>query len=441
MQNKSYLQYVLLAVAGVAMLIALVMFSVFKVANVGQENIGTVTIWGTSSSDLIDETFTKIREAGIREVENFRYTQKSVETFEDELLRAIAEGDGPDLVILNEKQILPNRNRLIIIPFESYAQRTFQDTFLDEAGLLVTSKGFLGFPLTVDPLVLYYNKNFLINNALVRPPETWSEILALASVMTVKDSSFNISKSTIALGSFDNISHAKDIVWALMLQAGNPVISRSVNTTSLEDEYKTVLNETFGSTLPPSHAAVNFFTQFSNPTKTIYSWNRSLPNSQAMFVSGDLAFYIGYASELPTIQRLNPNLSFDITSLPQSQNATRKTTYGQMNILAIPRTSKNVPGATFAIKQLTSPDIQKIVSASFLKSPVRRDLLGLEDVSNPYQATIYRSAIMAQGILEPDNRNTSAIIKELIDTVVSGQFEISQAITRANERMNTLIRN
>lgn len=441
MKNSNFLQYILLAIAGVAMLIALVMFSVFRAGTGGNSNVGTVTIWGTLSRDLVEETFKKIRETGFTEVDDFIYTPKSPETFEDELLRAIAEGGGPDLVILNEKQILPNKNRLTPIPFDTFPQRTFQDTFLDEANLLVTSKGFLGFPLTIDPLVLYYNKTFLINNGLVRPPETWSEILALAPVMTVKDTSFNISKSTIALGSFDNIAHSKDIMWALMLQAGNPVISRSVNSQNTGDDYKSVLKEDFGSTLPPSHAAVNFFTQFSNPTKTVYSWNRSLPNSQSMFVSGDLAFYIGYASELPTIQKLNPNLAFDITVLPQSQNATRKTTYGQMNILAIPRTSKNIPGAMFIINQFTSPDIQKIISTTFVKSPVRRDLLGLTDVSNPFQSIVYRSAIMSQGILEPDNRNTSAIIKELIDTVVSGQFEISQAITRMDSQMNELIQN
>jgi ABC-type glycerol-3-phosphate transport system substrate-binding protein len=442
MKNTSILQYVIMGVAGVGMVAAVIVFSIYRVGNGGRANIGTVEIWGTASQDLMQEIFTKITEVdNSLELKNFSYQQISVDSFDDTLLRAIAEGGGPDLVILTEKQILQNKNRLLSIPFTTYPQRMYQDTFLDQANLLVTSKGFLGFPLTIDPLVLYYNKNFLINNGLVRPPETWSEVLSLAPVMTQKDALFNISKSTIALGAFDNISHAKDIVWALMLQAGNPVISQSLDEQSQNTVYKSVLKESFGTTVPPSHAAINFFTQFSNPTKTIYSWNRSLPNSQTMFVAGDLAFYIGYASELPTIQRLNPNLSFDITLLPQSQNAVRKTTYGQMNALAIPRTAKNVNGAVSLINKFTSPDIQNIFSTILVKSPVRRDMLNLANISNPYQSTIYRSAIMSQGILEPDSKRVSVIIKELIENIVSGQLEVSQAINRTHEQITSLIIN
>jgi ABC-type glycerol-3-phosphate transport system substrate-binding protein len=286
---------------------------------------------------------------------------------------------------------------------------------------------------------MYYNRDILTSNGFARVPETWAEVLSLAPVVTIKDSSFNISKSTIALGAFENINHAKDIFWMLTLQAGNPVIRRGIDSQTGAEEYQNTFMNSFNFTLAPAYASTNFFTQFSNPTKTVYSWNKSLQDAQTMFIAGDLAFYIGYASEIGTIRRLNPNLSFDIALMPQSQSATRKSTYGAMSVLSIPRTSKNVSGATYVISQFTSPQIQSIITKELAHASVRRDLLSQDDVSSPYQSIINRSAIMSQGVLEPDSRRMDDIIKDLIGTVVSGQYEISQAVNRAHEQISLLL--
>lgn len=438
MKNSNALQIILIGVSAVAILVAVVMFSVFKVGGPDKIKIGDVLIWGAIPQENFDSIFQKMSEQGIK-VNDYTYVEKNKDTFDDELLRAIAEDNGPDLVILNEKQIIQNQNRMITIPFDSYPLRTYQDTFIEEANLLVAQDGLLGVPLTVDPLVMFYNRNILTSNGFARVPETWSEVLSLAPVITIKDSSFNISRSTIALGAFDNIKHAKDIYWMLTLQAGNPVIKRGINVQTGVEEYQTTFMNPFNFTLAPAYAATNFFTQFSNPTKTVYSWNKSLKDSQTMFIGEDLAFYIGYASEIDAIQKLNPNLSFDIALMPQSQSATRKSTYGAMSVMSIPRTSKNVSGAMYVIKQLTSPEIQPIITKELDNASVRRDILSQDDVSNPYQSIINRSAIMSQGVLEPDNRRMDDIIKEVIETVVSGQYEISQAVNRAHERIMLLL--
>lgn len=194
-------------------------------------------------------------------------------------------------------------------------------------------------------------------------------------------------------------------------------------------------------TLNPAYAATNFFTQFSNPTKTVYSWNRSLPNSQNAFVAGDLAFYIGKASELDTIKRLNPNLNFDVALVPQSQSSTRKVTYGAMSTLLIPRDARNLRGATATVGLLTSKSAQTIFAREFGVASVRKDSLSVSDAANPYEAVFNKSAVMAQGILEPDASKTSAIIKELIDSIVSGQYEVSSAVEKADEKISLLLNN
>ena len=49
-----------------------------------------------------------------------------------------------------------------------------------------------------------------------------------------------------------------------------------------------------------------------------------------MFTSGKLAFYLGRASELFKIQSVNPNLSFDVSSMLQTRGTNTKRTYGEI---------------------------------------------------------------------------------------------------------------
>ena len=439
MKNVSIIQVVLIGVSIIAIAAAVIMFATFRGGTGGSKG-GPVILWGTIPQDTFEMAIQNLQSNDVK-IDGLQYIEKSPETLDSELLTAIAEGRGPDLVLLNEKQILTNRRRMQTIPFDSFPIRDYQDLFFEEASLLLSKDGILGFPFLVDPLVLYYNRNTLSDAGFSKPPETWTDILALAPTLTQKDSSFNISKSTIALGAFDNINNVKDIYWTLVLQAGNPVIKREVNPEDQTEVYKTIFTENLNYTLSPAYAATNFFTQFSNPTKTVYSWNRSLQSSQNMFIAGDLAFYIGRASELPTLRRLNPNLNFDITLVPQSQNSTRKVTYGSMYVLTVPRTAKNLSGAMRTIGALTSKPVQMEFSKILGIPSVRRDILATSDATDPYQSVFNRSAVISQGILEPNPSQTTNILTELIEMVVSGQLEISEALTRANEKLILLLSN
>lgn len=439
MKNINIVQAVIFGISAIAIVAAVVMFAAYRGGTAGQKS-SPVVLWGTAPMAEFDNVLQQLKIEDDA-YENITYVAKDPATYEADLLKALAEGTGPDLVLLSDSQVISNQRRMQTIPFESFPLRTYQDIFLNEGDLLVTRDGIIGFPFLVDPLVMYYNKNILSNNGYARPPETWTEMLAITPTVTQKDSSFNISKSAIALGAFDNVSGAKQVFWTLVLQAGNPVMERYVDTQSQKELYRPILNENLNFTLNPAYAATNFYTQFANPTKTVYTWNRSLQQSRDMFVAGDLAFYLGFASEMPLLRRVNPNLNFDVALVPQSQSSERKATYGKMQIFMIPKATRNVTGAINAVAQLTSRNAQAAFSTALGVAPVRDDLLGTSDAKNSYQSIFNRSAIMSQGILEPNDAQTSAIIKELVDTVVSGQYEISDAIGRAQEKLITITDN
>jgi hypothetical protein len=107
----------------------------------------------------------------------------------------------------------------------------------------------------------------------------------------------------------------KEILATLFFQSGNNITERSPVTGEVSAVIDKDLEKEFeDASGTPTESVLDFYTSFANPSKSLYSWNRSLPNSENAFLNGDLAFYFGYASEIKRIQDKNPNLNFDVDS-------------------------------------------------------------------------------------------------------------------------------
>ena len=77
--------------------------------------LGKVVIWGTlpklSMADLVGE-FNQLNKT----IVTISYVEKSKGTFDQELIEALAEGKGPDVIFLPQDLILRHRNKLFPIP-------------------------------------------------------------------------------------------------------------------------------------------------------------------------------------------------------------------------------------------------------------------------------------------------------------------------------------
>lgn len=390
-----------------------------------------VTIWGTQDyammATLIDQynlsTNTQI---------NASYVEKRRDTFEQELVEALANQRGPDIVLLPHDLIIRHKEKFYEIPYPTYPERIFKDTFIEEGELFLTSQGVLGVPFTVDPLVLYWNRTMFSNEGIANPPKYWEEISPLVQRFTRKDTSFNINRATIALGEYDNISHAKEILSALILQAGGSITKMNGGIL------RSTLSESAGYAVIPAQSALSFYTQFSNPTGSFYTWNRALPNSKDMFLTGDLAMYVGFASEYDELRRRNPNLNFDITHLPQARQGNRNTTYANMNAFVILRASRYPSDAFRAISLLTSSHAIGLMSEKSILPPVRRDLLQSQP-GDAARTVTYTSAIWAQGWLDPAPQRSSEVFRDVVFGVTSGRYGLYEAINRGNQALMQLI--
>jgi ABC-type glycerol-3-phosphate transport system substrate-binding protein len=429
MKKISIFQIIILSLAVVGIGVGVYMFSTAKTRT--QQQSAVVTMWGVMDADTINELTRRINSRASGSI-NIIYKQFNIDVLETELLEALASGVGPDLVLLPVSSLSKHDNKLLTIPYESFPKRNYKDTFIESTEILLKEDGLAAIPFSIDPLVLYWNRTLFTKASISTAPSYWDQVLATVPSLTEKDSEFNVSKSAIALGEFRNITNAKEILSTLMLQAGTPIMVRT------ETGLQSVLNQRYGYKIRPAEAAISFYTQFANPIQNSYTWNRSLLSSQDMFVSGDLAMYIGFASEYDFIQKRNPNLNFDVALMPKSRSGTADI-YSNINTIAITKQTANTAAAFNAMISLvdkaTLEDLEEI---EFLP-PIRRDMLN-NNPSDEVMSIFYSSSLRSRSVLDPDPTQTEKIYQSMVESFVSGRTGLPQAVDRANAELNNVIK-
>jgi ABC-type glycerol-3-phosphate transport system substrate-binding protein len=415
--------------------IGVTMFALYQAAGTSNE-LGNVLVWGTIPENLMNSFTTEYSDIN-NNIGAINYVYKDPATFDESLIEALASGYGPDLVLLSNEQIIRNRDRMYVIPYEQYDARTFKNTYALAAQSLMLPEGIIGMPIAVDPLILYWNRSILTSNKYPLPPTQWGELFKMSQDITRRTESNNIEIATIALGETTNVLHAKDIFIAMLTQAGGSIVQQL--PTGEQEATLTKRNAT--GTLP-AQDALRFFTEFSNPTKSTYSWNKSMPIDRDAFIQGELAMYIGYASELPLILKQNPNLNFDIAMLPHipGGNGENLTTYARVYALAIPRVSSDPESAKAILDIITTESASKILSEKINLPSPHNSLLAIEP-SDALKTTFRNSAIMSRSWLDPNPVGTYNIIAKMIDSVTSGEKRMSQAIQRAQKELQVLLDN
>lgn len=410
--------------------VGIAVFSLSKSASTSPR--GTTVLWGTIPENMMQNILAQIRTAD--QSVTVTYVQKNAETFDQAFIEALASGKGPDAMLITQSSILKHADKIVPIPYSALSERDFKDTFVTEAELLLTANGAMGLPFAVDPLVLYWNRDLFANVGLANPPKLWQDFLTITPKLTTRKGLGDavITKSAVAFGEYRNIENAKEILSALLLQAGTPIVS-------VRDGFRRSVLDSRVNNFSPTESVLRFYTQFSDPQKTLYSWNRSFASAQQKFLAGDLATYIGFASELAELRTKNPNLNFDVALLPQTSADGLKSTFGDMYTLALVRGSANPNGTLANIFSLTGQSVGAYVSSVLNLPAVRRDLLAVRP-SDPYKAVFADSALVAKGWLDPDSMKTEQIFKDMVESVTSGRLRMGQAISEASNQLDAVLK-
>lgn len=434
MKDLSKFQVIVMAFFAGFIILGVFTFATFKGGSNNSEV--NVTIWGVIPESVMTKFFeTDTFVSQIGQYNHIHYIEKDKDTIGQDFLTSIADGSAPDLLLIPQDMILSEEKRLQPISYKTIPQRSFQDGYVDEARLLLRDNGVIGIPFVIDPLVMYWNRSLYTSSGVANPPKYWDEFYNLTKNNNLKDDSGNIKKTFVALGGYTNIKNAKEILSAMLIQSGTPIVSFSNGT------YVPLIHLS-KSDRDASISALRYYTDFADPAKEIYSWNRGMVNSERAFTEEKLATYFGFAGELDSIRAKNPNLNFDVTTIPQIRDSKSISTYGNLISFVIPKnaTPAQVVSDISIINILTSDEsLKKMTEISYLP-PVKRNLL----VGNPNDAYLdifNKSALIANAWYDPSEKETDLLFKDMVESVASGKDSPESAAVSAQGQLEILIKN
>lgn len=423
-------QIILFACFGALAIGGLIMFAAFR--GFEQENDalrGGVKIWGTLEQSAFLEALGDIVGQDQR-WGSVSYTEVDPRTFSTDITNAIAEGRGPDLVLIPHDILVSQYAKLTPVPYDNLSVRDYKNAFAEGTEVFLFPEGFLGFPFAIDPIVLYWNRDIFSSAGLAYPPRSWEELVRdTVPIVTQRLDNNDITVATVAFGEYSNVMNAKEVLLMLMMQAGSRLVEIVNGTPQVQ------LNVGYGTEVStPADAAVRFFTQFANPSAVTYTWNRGIRTDRDAFLAEDLALYFGYSSEYQSLRDGNANLNFDVAPVPQGADEIDKKGYGRLYAFAIPKTSKNPAGAFEVAQTLTMSSYTDGLVRALGVAPARRDLIAAR-AGNPVGDTVYEQALIARGWLDPNPQATSELFKEMIESITSGRSTIGEAIENASYKI------
>lgn len=284
---------VLLFLLGIGLLFLLVTRVILPMFNTKPEAV-TLTYWGLWEEPRVMQSlfddFTK-------EYPHItvKYSRQDIKDYRQRLSARIPLGNGPDVFRYHNTWYPMLSKELSPFPKNTIDPQSFQTNYFPVVQQDSVKGGAVyGIPLGVDTLALFVNTEIL--EASGQPvPTTWDEFIKVAKVVTVKDQEGKIQTAGAGLGTYDNITHAPDIVSLIMLQNGTDFAN-------------------LAQTKEKASEALTFYTAFARDTNNV--WDSSLEPSLTLFTQGKLAMYLGYSWDIFQIKELNKDLKFSTHPVP-----------------------------------------------------------------------------------------------------------------------------
>lgn len=427
------LRNILLGLGVFAALFSVLIFSgKLPIGNKDQEAKGEVTLWGTLPETAMNTVIQQFNP----KAQEYRvvYTEVSASQFSQRLVEALANGTGPDLIIAPHQLILANSSRLYPFPLASFSEKSYKDMYIDGASLFFTPEGAIALPVSIDPLVLFYNRTLFSKHGVINPPEYWDEVVNSSPQLTVADGRGGFAESAIALGA-PNVPYAKDIMMATVNQLGQAAVLRQYR-----DDGAMLLTVTANMPVVeegevyPLATAARFFTQFSDPTKASYTWSQFAPKADDQFVAEKLAMYIGHASELKTLRARNPKADFEMSYLPQTRGYNTFVTGGQMYGIATLRSTKNPVTALTVESQFAGAGVSPAIASLMGAVPALRSYAGTQGIPD----VIARSMLIARPWYDSFPVESVNLMGTMFSDIISGRLGPADAAATFVSRLQDL---
>jgi len=403
-----------------------------------------LTIWGLwDDSDAFKEIIADYNAKN----ENIKvaYSKKEYQGYEDLILNSMAEGDGPDIFLINSKWIEEYRKKIIpmpqvdplpqTVPFPTQRMGTadLQKDFVDVVSedVILDDGGIYALPLSVDTLAMYYNKSVLNRADIPQPPETWIEFKEDIKKIKEIDEKGNIIKAGAAIGTARNINRSTDILSLLMLQTQTPMVDGNHVAATFNQ-----MEQGSGENRFPGKNALEFYTDFASPANSFYTWNSKMDYAIDAFAQEKCAMIFGYEYLKDEIKKKQPYLNFAVAKMPQIKTDSMEINYANYWVYTVSRLASSPSAAWDFIKFMVSEkEAQKYLQATN-KPTARRDLVISQSESDDPILEIFADQVLtAKSWFQKDSLMVENIFADMIDDVIYGRRSIDAAIKYGAERV------
>jgi ABC-type glycerol-3-phosphate transport system substrate-binding protein len=332
-----------------------------------------------------------------------------------------------------KKEVIPElRTKRTITP------KQLKDTFVDVVShdVILDDNKIYGLPMYVDTLALYYNRSLLNNAGIATVPKYWnSEFQESVKKLTKHDNRYGIIQSGVSLGSSDNIERYSDILSLLMMQNGAIMLNNNqIQFHAIPPAFK---NDDYN----PGLEALRFYTDFSNPTKEVYSWNEDLNSSMEMFINGNLALTFSYSYSLEEIKNRAPKLNFSVAKMPQIEGNPIDINFANYWVEVVSKKSKHTNEAWDFIHFATNQEQVSNYLDKTNKPTAIRAIISKQEIENPELSIFANQTLTAKSWYQGNNPQAmEEIMGDMIDSVVNKESELAEAINLAASKVQQTIK-
>ena len=451
-------------------------------------------VWGLfDDSDVMARTISEYQKRNTR-VKEIVYKKLTISSFENDLMDALATGNGPDIFLIHNAWLPKHEDKLAPAPKDELSTgqadivtpKQVQDQFAGVVSSDFVAEGkVFALPLSVDSLALYCNKDLLNQAGITVPPATWLDFDSAVKKITRVDAFGNITLSGAAMGMSSDasagtgkINRATDILTLLMMQSGVEMLNSQTKQAAFAD----FMSTTYKSETSPGESALAYYTKFANPARAEYSWNSLQHNSVDSFVEGKTAMMLNYSWLIQQIEQRAPKLSLGIARVPQNKDANgagldvdfanywgyavSKNKVQNQEFVAAAQQSKRAYATNdqriseswkfirfLTMSQSFSADLPNPAAgtesvnfdpaAEYIKSQskpaARRDLIEKQK-SDIFLSPFVEGNLIAKSWPQPDNLAVEKIFDTMIDNVVLKNEPLHDALEQAQNAVNVLLR-
>jgi multiple sugar transport system substrate-binding protein len=427
--NKLYIIVGILIVAVFVLLFFLVL------GGIGGDDFQRVELefWGVfDEPSAFDETIRSFRKLypGI----NVRYVPFPFEEYERAVIDALASRRGPDIWMIQSSWLPKHKDKLFPLDQNdktlNFKLSNFQQDFVDVVqNDLVDNGQIYALPIYVDTLALYYNKDLFNSAGIAQAPKIWDEFNEAVKTLTKVDDKGNIETAGAAIGLVRNVNRSTDILSLLMLQSGVEMVKRDINEATFANS---IGFESVG------EVALEYYTDFANPQKTVYAWNNNLFYSIDAFVTGRAAMMFNYSHQIPVIKSKAPRLNFDVALMPQIKDASNRVDYANYFAPAVSAASENKQAAWKFLTYLASKEGALPYLRKSLRPTARRDLIEFQKTDSDLGVFAIQ-ALSARSWYQVDPAAIEQIFAEMIENTVFRRLSALEALRAAEDKVTVLM--